>query len=347
MNLSATFGIHTPAAPDPAKFSASAKGFNKYTGLPGASFDSYKTVFITPTVVGIEVEVENILKEVSVPFFWIQDADGSLRNSGKEFKTIPLLPEQAFEALDILWKVLHKASGNKPDFSWRSSIHFHVNALDLDSEEFRRWVMLSLLFENVFFLLAGESREQSNFCVPLCRSSLTGSLNKYLLGQSNEKKLFAVWNASGGDSNNGAYKYSAINFSRLGDLGTVEFRHLGGTDDLKIIYLSLAVALKLYLTEVSIGKSTLIDKINALNTEKSYAMFVKTILGKELVAQLEKVAKVNYQDLLQGSVTKVKEMISKAPVFADCSVDSSLIAYATQVKKKQDFLDKGGKPGKK
>lgn len=345
-NLSAVFGKNSPKAY--GDFAKKSKGLYAYLGLtPSPIFEKYKSVLDTPTLVGVEIEVENIKSEIGgLPEFWEASSDGSLRNSGVEFKSLPLNAGDSFVALDLIWKLLYKASTSKPDFSWRSSIHFHVNAMELESSEFKRWIQLALMFEGLFFLVAGPSRAESNFCVPLTRSNLMDTLRKYFHGKIDEKKLWKTWNAAGGaDSGHGLYKYSAINFSRLGDLGTVEFRHLGGTKELPRVCLLLAMALSLYKAAVAMTDLELSNLVNELSTSKSYSSFVKKVLGPKLYAELGE--EVDYVDLMSGSVLKVKELLIDPPQFTEFNEESSLGVLATAAAKRQEMLKKGGPKLKK
>lgn len=348
MKVGTIFGLNSPKAPTDFKGALSA--FNQYLGWAAKKgpepelLEKVACVFDVPTLVGIEVEVENIKSEPSIPKFWMQEADGSLRNHGKEYKSVPLEPEQAFSAIWMLWQVLYKASTAKPDFSWRTSIHVHVNAIEMDDDEFQNLLLLSLVFEEMMFHLVGSEREDSNFCAPLCRSILTDTLKGYFSGKTTLKSLFKTWNAGGGmDAGSGLYKYASVNLSRLGDLGTVEFRHLGGTGNMVLLFQWLALILQMYRAAVLNSPIKLHSKIKMLNSTKDYEEFVEDIFGKKLMKFL--VSK-NFKEMLYENITLVKEMLIKSPEFPPCEAGSALHEYAEVAQKRQKRRQEAPKPKK-
>jgi hypothetical protein len=340
MKLSKIFNHESPESV--SGFQGALSEYLEYTHLLSkksiAEFlHQYSDTFKIPTLVGIEVEVEKVTKEIALPLkLWQVKDDLSLRNHGKEYTTPPMSPEQAFTALLLLWEVLYKASGAmKPDFSWRTSIQFHINAMDLEEEEFRKFLVLTLVFEQVMFSLIGEERENSNFCVPLCRSHLMAALGEYLRGELSLVKLHEIWDGTGGGS--GQYKYSATNLARLGGengIGTVEFRHLGGTNDLKLVCLWLSIILHLYKAAVSMDFKKIVQRITDLNSVKTYDDFAKEVFGAGIAKAL-KVPKFSEQ--MKNSVTKVKELLIPIPekYKGGCKPDSAIMEYALAVQKRQ------------
>jgi hypothetical protein len=326
MTISSLFDVETPI---PFKnFEKVCEQFKQYINVKDsdvAPVKKYSSVFDVPTLVGIEIEVEGIKNSLVLPAFWIQEGDGSLRNSGKEFKTHPLMPEEAFKALAMLWTVIGKTAASA-DFSWRTSIHIHLNALSLETDEFKRLVLLNLLFEDLFFQLVGIEREQSPFCVPLTRSVLMQSLSQFFKQKSGVKQLYSVW-ASGGQQ----YKYSATNFARLGDIGTVEFRNLGGTKNLPLVCAWLTVILQLYRAAVELSTNELLTKIINLNSTKQYDAFVKEIFGVEIAKMLPS---ENYEEAMFSTVTKIKELFAEAPSFSGAEKGSAMREYGQLLSKK-------------
>jgi hypothetical protein len=340
MKLSKIFNNSSPE--EVSGFNAAVSAYLDYTNLLSKRgihefLHQYSDTFKIPTLVGIEVEVEKITKEIALPVkLWQVKDDLSLRNHGKEYTTPPMNPEQAFTALLLLWEVLYKASGEiKPDFSWRTSIQFHINAMELEEEEFCKFLLLTLVFEQVLFSLIGEERENSNFCVPLCRSHLMAPLGEYLRGEIPLVKLHEIWDGPGGGS--GQYKYSATNLARLGGengIGTVEFRHLGGSNDLKLVCLWLSIILHLYKAAITMNFKKIIQRITDLNSLKNYDDFAKEVFGATIAKAL-KIPKFSEQ--MKYSVTKVKELLIPIPekYKGGCKPDSAIMEYALTVQKRQ------------
>lgn len=341
MKVGAILGLNSPKVPGafPLKF----KEYLNYAGLSKLSIqeeaDKFSMVYKVPTLLGMEVEVEHAKSEVSLPFFWSADGDGSLRHHGVEFKSIPLDPSQAFLAILLLWNLL---KNKKADFSWRTSIHFHVNVLDLEEEELNKLTLLALVLEPALFKVAGVDREQSNFCVPLCRSTILEMIQKRLSGKTSLKTFFVHWNSGhpSGDGPNGLFKYAAINFSRLGDLGTMEFRHFGGCSDINKIMQFMAMILKLYEAAVTHTMAELRASILLLDSPLAYSAFMNDILGSKLAVS------VDFEEIT-GSIARVKEILVERPKFDPVSENSSIAGYGEVVRKRRTTRKEAAHPAKK
>ncbi len=164
---------------------------------------------------GTEYEIETIKSHGKAPDFnIIVTEDHSLRNSGYEYKTTAL----DFETSLSTFKNLHATIlyGHPEEaFSERTSTHVHVNVAPLTLKEAREFVLLYALYEPLFFKFAGPSREASIFCVPLYYTNFSK-----LFSLPFEKMV-----------NNWSHKYTAFNLLPVKTFGTIEFRHLGGTND--------------------------------------------------------------------------------------------------------------------
>jgi hypothetical protein len=169
-------------------------------------------------IAGAELEIESIRDFSSS---WLADHginvenDGSLRNGGKEF----LLPPSTCKDLLILFKGIHSGilvKGRDP-YSVRTSTHIHVNCLYSTPQQVKNLLLLYSIFEPLAFSYVGEERMNNIHCVPL---NFTTIPNKYGLRLTQQVERW--------------HKYTAFNLLPLRELGTVEFRHLGGTDDPEI-----------------------------------------------------------------------------------------------------------------
>ena len=130
----------------------------------GMSVDSrkYKTtnaLVLPDTWLGIELEIENIngvlkhVRNAGVNYpngggafdarvlntgtgrnLWIVEQDGSLRDGGLELKSIPIFGLDVLTALNDLEKFFNEHDF-KPKFSRRTSVHIHINVLDMDYEQ--------------------------------------------------------------------------------------------------------------------------------------------------------------------------------------------------------------------
>lgn len=166
----------------------------------------------------LECEVENVHGEPKNPKgLWNAHTDGSLRGGkGNAYEWTSAIPLQR-EALVNAFIELHKVNKIVPGeegFGHRTSIHVHINCVPVLESHVRNIVLLYALYEEFFFAYVKPERRANIHCVPLTETYLPGIYHKPLDG------LYHNW-----------HKYTALNLKRLGDLGTLEFRHHHGTND--------------------------------------------------------------------------------------------------------------------
>lgn len=216
-------------------------------------------------LLGIEVEVENIHDSVDIPYYWTYKEDGSLRNCGAEFTSIPLRSYQVEYAMDFLHKALY--ANNDPDFSNRTSVHVHLNVRDMTWDQIKVLVLLYSIFERHFFRIAGTKRESSIFCVPLYK---TKQLDNILQLEKHVQR----W-----------HKYTAVNCGTIYGtdnvprFGTIEFRHLYGTSDTKTVVDWVNSILCLRRAILFYTLPELIESIKSMNTTSEYMAMYQNIFG--------------------------------------------------------------------
>lgn len=234
----------------------------------------------TTTLLGIEIEVENIKKDLPpCEFFWNVKDDNSLRNNGVEFTSTPIRAGQVEHAI-MYYNELVKAT-NKPDYSNRTSVHVHLNVRDFTLDQLQCLVVLYCLFEKHFFHIAGARREQSIFCVPLYKTQPTGNITQLQYFLQN-------W-----------HKYNALNLGTviggqgLPKYGTVEFRHLYGTGDVKIITNWINNILALKQEAMSWKLVDLLKVVRTLNTTSEYVQLYQHTFGD--LVMLDKMEKYDFE----------------------------------------------------
>jgi len=176
----------------------------------GASYTDVKRL-----LVGIECEIEGLNCEVdwNVPGAFTVTEDGSLRNYGREFISLP----QDIDVTVEYFKLLHeglKYVDEDNAFSPRTSLHVHINCKPMEEAVVRNMVLLYALFEEVFFRMVDHTRRDNIHCVPLTETHLPAYYHntlKYMVGR---------WS-----------KYTALNLAPLAKQGTIEFRHMHGHRD--------------------------------------------------------------------------------------------------------------------
>lgn len=166
-------------------------------------------------IAGVELEIEDI-RSLGINMDnigWSVTEDGSLRNNGRELISGPF----SYDKLVSDFKTIHgamKHSSPSQAFSDRTSIHVHVNCLDLNQEQVKSIVLWYALFEPVFFAMCSPHRANNIHCVPLDQTVLCENYRR------NIPIMVQKWS-----------KYTALNLLPLGKYGTIEFRHMEGHDD--------------------------------------------------------------------------------------------------------------------
>ena len=222
--------------------------------------------------VGIEVEIENISYiNPNIPLcFWKITEDGSLRNHGKEFKSVALPIKYAQLALEQLF------SGLNPDidFSSRTSIHFHLDVRGLEITQLITLMFVYATVENLLFKFVGANRRNSIFCTPITETRFFTDLDI-----TKKNRMFdclqTIWQ-----------KYSALNMLPISQFGTVEFRQMAGTSNVTklCIWLDLLSRIRLFAYKNTL--SNVLNTISDLNTNSQYRHFIESVFG-ELTVYLD------------------------------------------------------------
>lgn len=177
--------------------------------------------------VGIEIEVEGEQLPTEVSKYWSVIPDGSLRGGleyvYKQPKNVGMVEETLIELQNTFIK-----NKSKPKFSFRTSVHVHVNCLPLTYQQVLNYIYTYYLLEDILVDFCGESRKGNRFCLRL--QDADGSL-EYI------EKLFS---STGGQRvfrriPRDMIRYAALNIEALPKFGTLEFRSMRGTLDGNVI----------------------------------------------------------------------------------------------------------------
>lgn len=231
-------------------------------------------------LVGIEIEVENIEYPYQYPLYWRGKQDGSLRNNGCEYASIPLQVQQVEYALDYWNKFIREK--NNPKFTQRTSLHVHMNVQNMTWDEIENLVLLYVIFERHFFLQTNQDREHSIFCVPLYK--VDNLCNLLPIQQVSPR-----WN-----------KYAALNLSTItgeGEspkFGTIEFRHFHGTSDPAEIVPWINNLMRLKKQAMSMAPGSVIKLLETLNTTSEYMALYTQTFGEQAQPQAMQKADFEY-----------------------------------------------------
>jgi hypothetical protein len=212
------------------------------------------------SALGIEVEVENINGIRGPQHSWTHTNDGSLRNNGIEFVSLPTKPEHIETAVshlfdDVIPKTAH--------FSPRTSVHVHMNVRDLTFNQIFNVVLLYQCFEDLLYKFAGPERKKSIFCVPIGNTGYYTNLKTYCLARE-----LISWS-----------KYTGLNLNPLRNYGTIEFRHLRGTRDKQVVFEWLHFLLSIYSFAISKTTEELETLIKDVSNSRDYSSLGWAVFG--------------------------------------------------------------------
>jgi len=262
---------------------------------PTAYFDDSQN----PTF-GIEIEAEGIdegKEWEGIKGIWSQKEDGSLRNHGREFVTMPLQFQHLPLAFDILRKYAPEAQ-----FSHRCSTHVHVDVRHLTRSQIVTLIVLYALTEPLLFAFAGRARQRSNFCVGLeYTNDLNAMLSTAIAGKYAHEDL---------------HKYAALNiiptYLSSGEnplYGTFEFRHMYGTLHHASLMDWCGIINRLRHAAVEIDLPWVINKTRFLNIDSSYLHLIEKVFQEYTGVFWNYVKINNLPRLLERHVSRVKQSI--------------------------------------
>lgn len=266
-------------------------------GLQDAS-DIWKIA--STDIVGIEIEVENQAHRRPTNNVWTATEDGSLRNAGVEFISRPIKASDAPAALKHLF---HGDFDQQYCFSPRTSVHVHLNMQDVQAEKVIDLLFIYGLFEKAIFRFVGKSRWKNIYCTPITETGLFSNLARHGLRMPWEK-------------------YTGLNLLPLQEKGTVEFRHMHGTIDVKklCVWIDLITRLKAYVvkTPTETIRRTIINfnggQIDAFGTEVFGELYEYLQISdpSEVVSRIAvlKMGMVR-TDILNNNVLKARNLSSK------------------------------------
>jgi len=241
-------------------------------------------------IVGVEIEVEGVPCKIGspedykpihapVPYAWAGKEDGSLRNYGIEYVSVPIRNWELPVALELLAQHLEACPTH--DFSPRCGTHFHVNVRDFTDEDLTYFLMYYMIYEKFFFHLAGKERLNSYHCAPLTQVYIREYLLEILgIPQNDDAYAHA-------DKFSGWHKYTSLNLSSIPRFGTLEVRLLpGGYDWNKLCeFVDLILQLRNYI--IKTDKKTLREDIINLNSYSNYYTLTLKVFN-DLFAALPK-----------------------------------------------------------
>jgi hypothetical protein len=239
-----------------------------------------------PTLLyGVELEIER------ASFDWVVNGfnateDGSLRHGGVEFISLPMTYSNLKYGLESFFNQIDLDSDN---YSERTSIHVHTNCQDLLIPQLTSLLMLYQVFEELLFNWIGHEREQNIFCVPWSQTRLTHNV---LANIENFVNMSSV------ERN----KYTALNLVPLRTLGTVEWRHMYGHNDVPELLTWLRIIGHMFRVARNHEHSEVVDKCVNLNSTSQYEQLLDFVFQDDAIH----IRSPNYRLMLENGVLNMK-----------------------------------------
>lgn len=193
-------------------------------GLREAPYD-------TQEVYGIEIEYESAHNVSTPPTGWEYHEDHSLRGGGEWVLSTPLQLNDLEQRLRVACDQLTRQGASH---STRTSIHVHMNVRDLTPAQVHKLVQVCIALDPALFAMTSPQREHNNFALgqAYCGSSTARLLSSLGLLRINDLPAGArMQSRSAMAELLSSLRYGSINLAPLFRFGTVEFRHMAGTND--------------------------------------------------------------------------------------------------------------------
>lgn len=254
-------------------------------------------------MMGVELEVENCqngqdwYQDRTGKFGWTTTVDNSLRgvnvttgaNAGIngnafEFISKPMKSSTLLYSMEEFFKV---TGFNDKNYTDRCSVHVHVNCTDLTPDQISSVALVYSVVEDILFRFVGQDRENNIYCLPWSQCRMNHDMVDKIT--SNVDRTARGWQ-----------KYTALNLIPLRGQGTVEFRQMHGTADMKKLttWINLIGCIFKYGTNTELTE--LIKEIKALNSTSEYEVFFGRVLGNYLPYTSD------YRASLEGGIISAK-----------------------------------------
>lgn len=220
---------------------------------------------------GIEIECEgkNIAPINSKT--WGSEADGSLRGNYPETACEfvlkkPILFKDVEQALDEL--IGHEINAEF-NFSFRTSVHIHVNVQELTSTQLLNLIYTYLLIEQPLVNYCGDGRKGNRFCLRLRDAEGMIEVLSNLFRQGGDGLRYIPADHM---------RYASINLEAFKKYGSIEFRAMRGTMDKAIIlpWVQMLNSIKQYALEMKTPKD-IHEEFRAYGS----VGFLNKVLGQE------------------------------------------------------------------
>ena len=231
-------------------------------------------------VMGVELEIERLphnqewYQEKLQRKTWTVDTDGSLRPPGSSFEFISKPLELQYLLAELTKFFADNPLNAERNYSDRTSVHIHTNVTDFTQQQLASLALVYTVVEDVLFQYVnhykeptpdGYSRDTNIYCIPWNQCRMNYNLVNEIF--ANPVGAFRNWQ-----------KYTALNLLPITTQGTVEWRHMHGTNDME----KLTIWVNLIGSIMKFAKGAdfedVIKTVKSLNDTSAYQQFFNTVL---------------------------------------------------------------------
>lgn len=271
------------------------------------------------TLIGLEIEVENTPHPIYIDN-WVGVMDGSLRDNGVEYRTFAFPATWAPALLQRFYEAL-KATNKTYAFTDRTSIHVHIDFRNNEIFDLVKLLLVYSVFDRLLFKKVCPTRSKNIYCVSLSDMLIGSSTYTDVIERYKKDPATVTWEDMHLITNKlCSGKYAAINPLNLfvrrqerGDhtgSGSIEFRHLHGTDDQQLIcrWIKLLLCLKQYISKTPFADIQ--KQIEILNTSSEYQNYTYSVFKEQtpfLLPYYEHDANIK---LIAEGITAAKQILA-------------------------------------
>lgn len=183
----------------------------------------------------LEIEVEGRALPYVENRYWVTTQDGSLRGEAQEYiSNGPQLKAKLPTAIDTLLKHFED-NGSVLNMSYRTSVHVHMNILNLTLEELIALVYLYYVYEELLVKFCGDGRVGNRFSLRL--RDAEGILDNVLHAFKDNAGVlrYHAGSRQRAEAYGNEVRYSALNLAAIPKFGSLEFRSMRGTTDKDVL----------------------------------------------------------------------------------------------------------------
>lgn len=241
-------------------------------------------------LIGLEIEVEGITEDnvgANLSSALVRGVqDHSLKVNGLEYVTCP----HKVKYTETLLKHIYTYLDDSAIFTDRTSIHVHVNVRDYTFAQLKSVILSYIAVEKLIYKYVGEKRRKSIFCIPIQETPLLHNLHKILHNKMLTPDI--SWS-----------KYTGLNLLPILNYGTIEFRHLFGTDSQETILEWISIIQSFFKFAETYELEMILEMITSLNTKSEYRAFLETLFERDADTFLRM---FNYEKDLEYGSTFIK-----------------------------------------